>query len=103
MFNNDPSRLWGQRLAEHKTSGKSIAAWCREHSIRNNQFYYWRKKLHMAQVGNNRPVKWCPLEVEQTNLAPSSIAVHVGAATIEIKQGFDPHLLRQIVKVLQSI
>jgi hypothetical protein len=48
-------------------------------------------------------VNWLPLEIEQANLAPGSIAVHVGMATIEIKQGFDPHLLRQIVKILQSI
>jgi hypothetical protein len=57
----------------------------------------------MDQVEHNHPVKWLPLEVEQTNLAPGSIAVHVGKATIEIKPGFDPHLLRQIVKVLQTI
>ena len=104
MINNDLRSLWEQRLADHKTSGKSIAAWCREHSIRNNQFYYWRKKLDMDQVENNQPVNWLPLEIEQANnLAPGSLAVHVGTATIEIKQGFDPHLLRQIVKILQSI
>jgi len=57
----------------------------------------------MDQVGNNQSVSWLPLEVEQANLAPGSIDIHVGPATIEIKQGFDPHLLRQIVKVLKSI
>ena len=103
MVNNDLRSLWEQRLADQATSGKSIATWCREHSIRDNQFYYWRKKLRMDQVEHNHPVKWLPLEVEQTNLAPGSIAVHVGQVTVEIKQGFDPHLLRQIVKVLQTI
>jgi transposase-like protein len=103
MVNNDLCSLWEQRLADHETSGKSIAAWCREHSIRDNQFYYWRKKLRMDQVENNQPVKWLPLGLEQANLAPGSIAVHVGQATIEIKPGFDPHLLRQIAKVLQTI
>ena len=103
MVNNDLRSLWEQRLADHEASGKTIAAWCREHSIRDNQFYYWRKKLRIDQVENNHPVKWLPLEVEQTNRTSGSIAVHVGQVTIEIKQGFDPHLLRQIVKVLQTI
>lgn len=103
MVNNDLCSLWEQRLADHATSGKSVATWCREHSIRDNQFYYWRKKLRMDQVEHNHPVKWLPLEVEQANCVPGSIAVHVGQATVEIKPGFDPQLLCQIIKALQTI
>jgi len=103
MVNNDLRGLWEQRLAEHETSGKSITAWCKEHLIRENQFYYWRKKLSKNQVGDNRPIKWLSLEAEQAKLSPGPIAVHVGQVTVEIKQGFDPQLLRQIVKVLQTV
>ena len=42
--------LWEQRLADYDVSGQTIKAWCREQSIRESQFYYWRKKLREAQI-----------------------------------------------------
>ena len=103
MINNELSNLWEQRLAEYATSGKSIVTWCKEQSIRDHQFYYWRKKLCLAQAANDQPVQWFTLGLEQASLAPDSIAVHVGQVTLEIKKGFDQYLFREIVQVLQTI
>jgi len=66
MISEEQSSLWEQRLTEHETSDKSIAAWCKEQSIRVNQFYYWRKRLRLGQVANDRPMKWLPLGLEQS-------------------------------------
>lgn len=103
MVNLDLRSLWEQRLAEREASGKSIAAWCRENSVSDRQFYYWHKKLRKNQVGNDQPVRWLPLGVEPTDNVPGSIAVHIGKATVEIKKGFDKQLLREIALVLQTI
>jgi len=103
MNNNELRSLWEQRFAEYEASGKTIKAWCQEQAVKENQFYYWRKKLRMNQVANNQPVQWLSLELEQVRFAPDSIAVHIGQITIEIKKGFDHHLLREIVQVLQTI
>ncbi len=106
MINNNLRSLWEQRFAEYKSSGKTITAWCKEQSVRDNQFYYWRKRLRMDQVEKNQPVKWLSLELDngkQANLAPDSIAVHVGQVTVEIKKGFDQHLFREIIQILQTI
>jgi hypothetical protein len=103
MISEEQSSLWEQRLTEHETSGESIAAWCKEQSIKINQFYYWRKRLRLSQVANDRPVKWLPLGLEQANLAPDFIAVHVGQVTVELRKGFDQNLFREIVQILQTI
>jgi hypothetical protein len=106
MINHELRSLWVQRLAEQETSGKTITAWCQEPSIRYNQFYYWRRKLRADQAEKNQAVKWLPLDLDnskQANHAPSSIAVHIGQVTIEIKKEFDQHLFREIVQVLQTI
>ena len=103
MYNNDLYSLWEQRLTECESSGQSISAWCKEHSIKVNQFYYWRKKLRLRQVQNNNPVKWLPLKVEQPSCGLNSIAVHIGQVTVEIRKGFDQNLFREIVQVLQTI
>ncbi|HWQ89978.1 MAG TPA: transposase [Desulfitobacteriaceae bacterium] len=50
MRDQEFESLWQERLASHETSGKSIAAWCQEHSLKENQFYYWRKKLRLARA-----------------------------------------------------
>lgn len=103
MKDSDLRSLWEQRLAEYEISGKSIKAWCQEQTIKENQFYYWRRKLRLNQAENKQPVKWLPLEVEQANLTADSIAVHVGQVTVEVKSGFNQHLFREIIQVLQTI
>ncbi len=45
MSSDDLRSLWEKRLAEQQISRQSIAAWCKEQSIKDHQFYYWRKKL----------------------------------------------------------
>ncbi|MCG9969557.1 transposase [Pelotomaculum terephthalicicum JT] len=98
--------IWEQRLAEYESSGKSIVAWCKERAVRENQFYYWRKKLRTGQTEKVQPVKWLSLELplcKQAIPAGDSINICVRQAIVEIRKGFDHHLLREIVQVLQTI
>jgi|GEM_PF-365293 len=106
MLENDLRSLWEQRLAEFESSGKTIKAWCQEQGIRENRFYYWRRKLRSKPDKKEQPVKWLSLALDnknQANLNPDSIAVHIGQIIIEINKGFNHHLLREIVQVLQTI
>lgn len=103
MVNHNLRSLWEQRLAEREASGKSIATWCKENSVSDRQYYYWRKKLRQNQVENDQAISWLPLGVEPIDYAPGSIAIHIGNATVEIKKGFDKQLLREIALVLQTI
>lgn len=32
--------IWEQRQAKHESSGKSVATWCKEQTVKENQFYY---------------------------------------------------------------
>ena len=104
MVSKDLRSLWEQRLADHATSGKSMAMWCKEHSINKWQFYYWRKKLlDNPQAETDLPAKWLPLNVRQTDMESGSISIYVGQAVIEVKKDFDPHLLHQVLEVLQAL
>jgi len=105
MSNNDLRNQWEQRLAEYEGSGKTIKAWCQDQVIRENQFYYWRKRLQEDQE-KIEPIKWLSLGLDNNkpvNLAPDTIAVHIGQVTVEVKKGFDQQLLREIVQSLQTI
>lgn len=106
MINNKLRTQWEQHFAEYETSCKTIKAWCQEQTVRENQFYYWRKKLCVEQVEKGQPVKWLSLELDnrkQAIIAPEAIAVHVGQVTIELQKGFNQHLFREIIQILQTI
>jgi transposase-like protein len=66
MRDQELESLWRERLASHETSGKSIATWCQEHSFKENQFYYWRKKLRLAQEEKDQALKWISLETAES-------------------------------------
>lgn len=42
---------WSEILQEQKASGLSAKAYCGNMGIRENQFYYWQKKLREAACG----------------------------------------------------
>jgi transposase-like protein len=106
MINNDLRSLWAQRLAEYESSGESIKNWCEKQGVRENQFYYWRKKLREEKTENDTVVKWLSLGIDNNNrtgLASDFIAVQIGQVKIEIRKGFNQHLFREIIQVLQTI
>ncbi len=94
--------VWEERLKEQQASGKTICAWCKEHSIKEGRFYYWRRKLQAAEMSNNQLVQWLPLETTKTT-AGTAITVHLEQATIEVPKNFDRQQLQEIIQVLRTI
>ena len=37
--------LWAERIAECRSSGMSVRAWCREKEISEKTYYYWQRRL----------------------------------------------------------
>lgn len=106
MSNNELCNLWEQRLTHYEESGISIKAWCKQQSIKESQFYYWRKKLRTDKAEETQPLQWLPLDLQlskQTIPAGDWITVHIGQAKVEIGKGFDQSLLREIIQVLQTM
>ena len=106
MIDRKLGKLWERRFKEFESSGKTIAAWCKEHSVRENQFFYWRKKLRSDQVEKDKPVKWLPLDLDtgsEEGPVADSITIHIGQVTIEVNKGFDKHLLLDVLKVVQAL
>ncbi len=42
---NQLKEQWQQRLQSWRKSGLSQAQWCNQNSVRQGQFWYWKKKL----------------------------------------------------------
>jgi transposase-like protein len=106
MKDGDLHSLWERRLIEYKTSGKSISAWCRDNSVTEGQYHYWRRKLGSQTAINHQPVKWMVVNMgtsPQEEKSSDPIAVNIGQVTVEVKRGFDHELFREIIQVLKTL
>lgn len=100
---------WRQHLQSWRDSGLSQSAWCRQHDIRPNQFWYWRKKLDGASQSaprEDRLSTFVPVipepQAEATITPGSSLTVSLpNGLTIS---GFDQtnlKLAQQLIGMLQ--
>lgn len=94
--------LWKERVVAFKESGKSARAWCNDNDLKEYQLRYWLEKYETVE--KVAPVsKWISVEVNEKPVVQESVlTIKIDQATIEVKRGFDPVLLRDVVKVLNA-
>ena len=85
---------WQERLADQEGSGLSGLAWCRREGVSYAAFLRWRRRLVEQSAA-------APLTLVRVSAAATApLVVRVGAARIEVTEGFDPVLLRRVVAAL---
>lgn len=105
MSRNELRKEWEQRIAAFRASGQTATQWCADHDVNLYQFRYWLRKFPSRRVETISPIQWLPVHVDDApaqDMDAASITVCVGHAKIEIKPGFSPELLRQVVQVLTA-
>lgn len=107
---------WTQIIRECRSSGKTVAAWCKEQNINQKTYYYWLKRIRTAACealpavhDENNPIVPVNIEVplsktECVNQESSpDIIVRLGAATLEIKNNASQILIENTLKALQNV
>jgi hypothetical protein len=87
------------------SSGLAREAYSKENGIRKYQLDYWRRKF--ARFKNTKAVvptkQWVPLRIaNQLPENSSHIDLWIGSVRMEIKTGFDPKLLNEILRAVDS-
>lgn len=106
MTKAELQKLWETRVAEYQASGQSVKEWCAAHNVTPRQFWYWLRKFkNQNGVPSDKSTQWLPVEVsEQASIDQgNTLLVKVGQAGIEVRPGFDPALLAQVVRVLTTL
>ena len=86
--------LWGKRVADCRSSGLSVAAWCSENGVSTASYYKWQSKLYHLSA---------PQFVELNRKPKAAVAVlHIGDAEVEISSGIDEETLTTICLVLKK-
>lgn len=92
---------WMARIGDYEASGLTMAAWCQAHSFSKEQLKYWIRKTKTTSP-SPRFVPLTTTTYEESS-AVSSLVVRIGKATIELRAGFDPQLLRKVVQALDDV
>jgi hypothetical protein len=95
---------WEQRISDFIASGQSASKWCATNEINIHQFWYWKRRLKDLQDQVTGSSKWLSIEMDDSTETPSNtLIVRVGQSSVEVKSGFDPNLLADVVRTLRSI
>lgn len=117
-------RAWRDRVRRFGRSGLTIREFCEQENLAVHQFSWWRRELKRRRAesakkrgatrrtgrtkrgrkrGSAAAGKFVPLEVTPTGLAKAAIEIVVDQPLrIAVSPGFDPHLLADVVGVLES-
>lgn len=107
---------WSQIIQECIGSGQTISAWCREHNISQNSYYYWLRKVRESacesttdgRAKNNIivPVD-IPIDCGVTNSpnleSPCDIALRLGSVTLELHNGASTTLIENTLRALKNV
>jgi hypothetical protein len=103
METNKQHEQWKQRIHDYQESGLTMKAWCNSKNISFHQMKYWIRNLSLSKRKRNKTSSWVTVSsVPDPSPEGPTLTVHVGGATIEIRTGFDPSLLGQVVRALEA-
>lgn len=107
---------WRQVIAECRSSGRPVKEWCKEHSLKESQYYYWLRVIRNESLAL--------VQKENRMLQPSFAAVSVSEGkfgvveqcqgslcaivkgegfSVEIQNGANLQTLEQTLRILNSL
>jgi hypothetical protein len=96
---------WRERLEDFAHSEMTVQQWCDFNRVSIYQYYYWRRRLAAASADKTANEGWMAVEIVDTPPLPtpsSGVSIRIAGAAIEVRPGFDPNLLRAVVRALAS-
>ena len=97
---------WERRISIYRSSGQTQAKWCEANDISIHQFRYWIKRIEVPKSRRTTSSQWVPVELEDSNAENTNneaLQIKVGLASIEVNPGFNPSLLKDVIKVLKTM
>jgi transposase-like protein len=91
-----------EMLALFERSGKSVSAFCREHGLCEQTFYYWRKRLRRDAILPAVKAGFAEVAVEAAGVS-SNVMVHLNTGVLlEIPAGADPAWVGRLMGELRT-
>jgi len=97
--------MWRQRIEAFYESGMSVRAWCKAQGIKEHQARYWLRRFSPTrQAAEETATGWVSVSVwpDESASQEDRVVVRIGRASIEVRRGFSPDLLVDVVKALSA-
>lgn len=97
--------IWKARIADYQASGQRTSDWCAAHQVTPRQLAYWKKVFKDKPDETVAPKsQWLSVNVDhQLAETESSLLVKVGSVAIEVRPGYNPSLLSDVVRTLKTL
>ncbi len=104
MTKLEQQKEWENRINQYRASSQSVKEWCAANDINPGRLWYWLRKFKANNdVSLIQPDQWLPVEVREYASMHNALLIRVGEACIQVKTGFDPALLTQVVRTLLTL
>ncbi len=107
-------QIWCDRVRECRSSGKSVAEWCKANGVNIKTYYYWQK-----QVWDKVTQSLCPVEktgdaalqgvqFAQVNLTSedpgpeADIIIRKNAWILEVRNSVSPEILQVVLQAVTN-
>ena len=95
---------WHQIIEGQRSSGLTVAAYCRDRGVTEGSFYTWKRRLRSPAKSNHSPARvFVEMKPPKTS---SSGAIEIclpAARCLLVRRGFDRELLIELIRALESI
>lgn len=97
-------QLWAERIAECRSSGMSVRAWCKEHEISEKTYYYWQRRLYQQMVSTAEAVNFAEISCSVQTRQDSGVAARISlsGAIVEVYPEADTQMIQTILQTLKS-
>ena len=96
---------WKKHIDSWQETGLTQTEYCRHHNLKHHQLVYWKKRFLKSETD----VSFIPIKLEdlldlptQSDCAALCLVIN-NHLKIEIRAGFDPQLLRQLIFALRRL
>lgn len=101
---------WALIIKEQRASGMTVRSFCNDRGLSWHAYYYWLRKIREALLDNNQPGSEqrtfvempCPNESAKSPV-DGSIAMHIGAATLELRGNVSSSSLRTALQLIKEL
>ncbi|MDD3880555.1 MAG: hypothetical protein PHP26_11305 [Syntrophomonas sp.] len=95
---------WRQLVEACRTSGMLATEWCRENGIEYRQYVGWATKMN-RETRKSQQSQWAEVDITDTcqRQETDEIKMSYGKWTIAVGAGFNPALLMEILKVVNTV
>ena len=95
--------LWMNRVEACRSSGLSVAQWCKENGISTSTYFSWQRRVFKLVASEEQPCfAEVPLSSDVSQESNVAAVIRQGPFTVELYNGVDVTTIRAILQAIQS-